>query len=346
MGRTLVLFLLSSALLGCAVTNESRVAQMFSDYSGSRPGAAVRVIRDGEVVLTGAYGLANLDTGEAVSADTNFRLASITKHMTALGIVMLAEQQRITLDTVMVQVFQDFPAYGDDITVEYLLQHRSGLLDYEPLVPEGATVQVRDADVLQMMTEQERGYFEPGSEYRYSNSGYAVLAMIIEEMANMPFQRYLKERIFEPSAMTRSVAFVDGANAVPHRALGYTVEGEAIVETDQSLYSAVLGDGGVYSSLQDLTRWDASGYGRDLVSAEAMDRILTPALETYGFGWRIDDFRGHRRIHHSGSTSGFRNVLVRFPDQALTIIILTNRAGPDVMPLAEQIAGLYLTPPG
>jgi len=329
-------------IAGCSMTTEERIDEMFADYTGDNPGAAVRVIRDGEIVLTRTYGLADLETGAPVAAASNFRLASITKHFTALATLMLIEQRRLTLDTVMVQVFQDFPAYGDDISIEYVLQHRSGMLDYEPLVPEDATEQVHDVDVLRSMTEQEAGYFTPGSEYRYSNSGYAVLAMIIEEMANTSFAEFLDERIFEPSGMANTVAFVDGVNTVPDRAYGYTVTDGVVEPSDQSLYSAVLGDGGVYSSLDDLTSWDAAGYGRDLVSPETMQMILTPALETYGFGWRIDDYDGHRRIHHSGSTSGFRNFLVRFPDDRLTIMILTNRAGPDVQPLGEQIADLYL----
>lgn len=336
---------MSFLVSGCAVTAEQRIDRLFADYSGAdTPGAAVRVIRNGEVVLTRTYGAANLETGEAVTAATNFRLASISKQFTAMAVLMLVEQERLTLDTVLLNVFQDFPGYGDDITIEHLLQHRSGIPDYEPLVPADASEQVRDADVLRLMIEADGGYFPPGSAYRYSNSGYAVLAMIIEEMSSLSFADFLAERIFEPAGMSATVAFEQGVSTVTDRALGYTVTDEGIEPSDQSVYSAVLGDGGIYSSLDDLTAWDAALYSDSLLSAETKALMFTPALEDYGFGWRIDRYAGFQRQHHSGSTSGFRNFLQRFPEERLTIVVLTNRAGPDVAPLGEAIADLYLQP--
>ena len=330
-------------LAGCAVSPERRIEQLFADYTGGNPGAAVGVIRDGRFVFAGGYGLANVETGERVTTATNFRLASITKQFTATAILMLIEQRRLSLDTVLLQVFQDFPAYGDDISIEHLLQHRSGLKDYEPLVPADAETQVRDADVLAMMIAAEDSDFPAGSAYRYSNSGYAVLAMIVEEMSNAGFGEFLERRIFAPLGMDETVAFEDGVNAVRNRAIGYTVDGDGVRWSDQSLYSAVLGDGGVYSSLDDLLLWDQALYRDELISAEMKARMFTPALENYGYGWRIDDYRGHYRQHHSGSTSGFRNFIQRFPEDRLTVIVLTNRAGPDVQPLAEAVADLYLT---
>lgn len=341
------ILLIAAPLIGilpaCTADKEQEIDELFRAYDGAAtPGAAVRVIRDGEIVLTRTYGLADLDAGNAVTPATNFRLASLTKQFTATSILMLIEQGRLRLDTVIAQVFPDFPHYGDAISIEYLLQHRSGLPDYEPLVPEDATEQVRDADVLQLMKQQEEGYFEPGSEHRYSNSGYAVLAMMVEETANVSLAEFLEQRIFEPIGMHDTIAFEDGVSSVANRALGYTVIGEEIQLSDQSLYSAVLGDGGVYSSLDDLYLWDQALYEDNLISAASKAKMLTPALENYGFGWRIDTYRGQLRHHHSGSTSGFRNFLQRFPDERLTIIVLTNRAEPDVQPLAERIADLYL----
>ena len=334
-------------LLGCVVSEPRElkrvVDELFVDYTGDRPGAAVRVIRNGEPVLTRTYGIADAQTGEAVNARTNFRLASVTKHMTALAVLMLVEEGELSLDQTLTELFDGFPRYGASITVEHLLQHRSGLLDYEPLVPTTAREQVRDADVLAMMMAQSETYFAPGSEYRYSNSGYAVLAMLVESLSGMSFEDALTTRLFQPNGMAATVAYVQGVNSVSERAFGYTVTDEgSVMPTDQSLYSAVLGDGGVYSSLEDLTRWARADFGAGLVSAETMRQVLAPALEDYGFGWRIDALDGKRRVHHSGSTSGFRNHVVRFPDDGVTVIVLTNRAGPDVRPLADQVAALYL----
>lgn len=330
-------------MCGCMTDPARQIDELFEGYRGdATPGAAVRVIRDGEVVVSRHYGMANIGAQQAVTASSNFRLASITKQFTAVSILKLIEQDVLTLDTVLTQVFPDFPAYGGSITIEHLLQHRSGLRDYEPLAPEGATEQLRDADVLEIMKQQDAGYFAPGSEYRYSNSGYAVLAMIVEELTHRSFAEFLKTCIFEPAGMSRTVAFENGISTVTYRAMGYSVTDTRVELADQSLYSAVLGDGGVYSSLEDLTAWDAALYEHDILSAASMKQMWTPALEGYGFGWRIDRFKGHVRQHHSGSTSGFRNYLQRFPEERLTVIVLTNRAEPDVTRLGETIADLYL----
>jgi CubicO group peptidase (beta-lactamase class C family) len=184
--------------------------------------------------------------------------------------------------------------------------------------------------------------FEPGTAYHYSNSGYAVLAMIVEKLSAQSFPQFLQERIFLPLSMKHTLAFVDGESVVPNRAMGYTVSKEGTQLSDQSLYSAVLGDGGVYSSLDDLYRWDQALYSNSLLSAESLALMHTPDRENYGFGWRIDRYGGQLRYHHSGSTSGFRNFMQQFPEERLTVIVLTNRADPDVKPLAEQIGDLFL----
>ncbi|MEM9760206.1 MAG: serine hydrolase domain-containing protein, partial [Pseudomonadota bacterium] len=247
-----------------------------------------------------------------------------------------------SLDTELRSLFPEFNGYADGITIRHLLQHQAGLPDYEPMVPEGATEQVRDDDVLAMMASAEDGYFAPGTEYRYSNSGYAVLAMAVEKLSGKSFSSFLNDRIFSPLHMRHTVAFVAGEHELENRALGYKVGEEGIEDADQSLYSAVLGDGGVYSSLNDLYLWDQSLYTDAILPRAARAQMLTPALESYGLGWRIDRYRGHLRYHHSGSTSGFRNFMQQFPEQQLTVLVLTNRAEPDVKSLAEKVGDLFL----
>ncbi|MGH8167362.1 MAG: serine hydrolase domain-containing protein, partial [Woeseiaceae bacterium] len=199
--------------------------------------------------------------------------------------------------------------------------------------------------VLDLMRQQDHTYFEPGSEHRYSNSGYAVLATIVEQISGKPYAQFLKENIFEPLGMRNSVAFQEGISTVPNRAYGYHVTGDGVEFSDQSPWSAVLGDGGIYSSVTDLTLWDEALYGNGLVRKELKEQAFTPALETYGFGWRIDEFGGHRRMHHEGTTVGFRNFIQRFPDDRLTVIVLSNRREPGVEPLAEKVARLFLDGP-
>ena len=326
------------------VTDQYKLAEIFADYVGNDvPGAAVLVIQDGQKELKGTFGMANLDAREPVGSNTNFRLASVTKQFTAMSVLMLVDREMLRLDDTLGGIFPDFPPFADRITIMHLLQHTSGLLDYEDFVPSDSLEQVSDSDALDILIATDSTYFEPGAAFRYSNSGYAVLAMIVEKYSGRTFAEFLKENIFDPLGMDGTVAYQKGISEVSNRAYGYTVTESGIENTDQSPWSAVLGDGGIYSSLDDLYKWDQALYTDTLISADLFTQALTPNLDDYGFGWRIDTYNGLKRYHHSGSTSGFRNFLMRFPDERLTVIVLTNRAEPDVQPLAERVFDLVIT---
>jgi len=338
----MLLWLSLFVLAGCQ-NRQQKVDELFAPYGGThKPGAAVMIIQNGQPLLIKTYGMAHIEKDTPVTPQTNFRLASVTKQFTAMCIMMLAERGKLDYDTHLTDIFPDFPRYGSKITVRHILQHTSGLIAYEDLIPDTATVQVLDTDVLQMMKEQDSTWFEPGTAYRYSNTGYAVLAMIVEKLSGLTFPQFLEQNIFRPLGMTNSVAFVNGVNKVPNRAFGYTVHTDSVEFTDQSITSAVLGDGGIYSSVEDLFKWDQALYTEKLVRKETLRQAFTPNLENYGFGWRIDTYKGHRRLHHTGSTRGFRNVIQRFPDDRFTVIILTNRNDPGVAPLAEKLTDMFL----
>lgn len=336
-------------LLGCQ-SRLRRVDQLFEIYrQPNAPGAAMMIIKDGSAILKRCYGLANIELGVPVTSNTNFRLASMTKQFTAMCILMLIETHQLDLEQRLTDIFPDFPAYGNKITVRHLLTHTSGLIDYEDLIPDSATVQVLDRDVLRMMMAQEATYFEPGTQYRYSNSGYAVLAMIVEKITGQSFATFLKHHIFDPLSMTGTVAFENGISAVAHRAYGYAYENGRFILRDQSLTSAVLGDGGIYSSIEDLYKWDQALYTDRLVDPQTLAMAFTPAVLAdgtqldYGFGWRIDKYRGFARMHHTGQTCGFTTIIQRYPEQRFSIIILTNRHEPMLMELANAVANLYLS---
>ena len=338
-------------LLGCLLVGASCTSDPYADlpdplfrsYDGDDvPGAAVMIIRKGKIQRADGYGMANLEAGRPVTPATNFRLASVTKQFTAMAVAMLVDEGLLGLDNPVHSILDGMPPVATDVTVRHLIQHQSGLLDYESLIPEGFEGQVRDADVLTFISTTDSLYFPPGTDYRYSNTGYALLSLIIEERSGLSFPNFLRTRIFEPLDMTSSVAFVDGENEVANRAFGYTVDGDEVTLSDQSQTSAVLGDGGIYSSLNDLYRWDQALYGDELVSDSLMTLVFTPGLSDYGFGWRIDTHLEHRRYGHTGSTRGFRTVIHRYPDVELTVVVLTNRNGPAVADLAERVAAGYL----
>lgn len=339
-----ILILCSIILLSnCSPDYMKKVDRLFQKTHGyNNPGSAVLVIHHGQPVLTRTYGLANIEQKVAIRSSSNFRLASFTKQFTAMCIMILKERGKLDYSTTLERIFPSFPEYGKKITIKNLLQHTSGLIAYENLIPDTATIQVLDKDVLQMMMNVDSTYFQPGSAYRYSNSGYAVLAMIIEKVSGKSFAEFLKEEIFIPLDMQNTVAFENGISTVSHRAFGYSVEVDAFQFKDQSITSAVLGDGGIYSSLDDLYKWDQALYTEQLIPANTLHLAFTPALENYGFGWRIDQYKGRFRVHHTGSTSGFRTVIQRYPDDEFTVIILSNRTDLGVADIAEKLTDLYL----
>ncbi len=342
--RKLFVCLCIVALSGCASDPYADLPDsLFRAYDGDDvPGAAVMVIRNGEVVRADGFGMADIESDEAIGPETNFRLASVTKQFTAMSVAMLVDDGLVGLDEPVHEILDNLPAVAEDVTVRHLIQHQSGLQDYESIIPDGFEGQVRDADVLTFISNTDSLYFTPGTDYRYSNTGYALLALIVEARSGLSFPDFLRQRIFEPLDMSASVAFVNGLNTVPERAFGYSFEGDTPVRDDQSQTSAVLGDGGIYSSVNDLFKWDQALYGDSLVGDSLMTLVFTPGLSGYGFGWRIDSYNGHNRMGHTGSTRGFRTVIHRYPDDGLTVIILTNRNGPAVADLAEQVAARYL----
>jgi CubicO group peptidase (beta-lactamase class C family) len=183
-----------------------------------------------------------------------------------------------------------------------------------------------------------------------------VLAMVVEKRSGMKFGIFLRRRIFTPLGMMGTLAYERGRNEVAHRAYGHTKTTDGWSETDQSSTSATLGDGGVYTSLDDLAKWDAALTAHTLLTAKEMEPALTPATAAngaplqqsdgspaplYGFGWFLDPYRGHRRYSHYGETVGFRNSIQRFPDDRLTVIVLSNRAEVNAPALAESVTDLY-----
>ena len=339
--KPVFLFVIALFLTACEADSDF-VDRLLADYSGNRPGAAVMIIKDGEILLDKTYGLADVEAVIPVTDSTNFRLASVTKAFTAMSILQLIDADKLGFETRLTDIFPNFPPYGAAISIRQLLHHTSGLLPYEDLMSDTTSIQVLDRDVLEMMQAQDSTLFTPGTQYRYSNTGYAVLAQIVESISGQIFPAYLESHIFAPLGMTGSIAYLKGDDSFPNRAYGYYVVGDSVFFSDQSPTSAVLGDGGIYSSTRDMFLWDQALYTDNLVSSALMDSAFTPWLDIYGCGWRIDSYRGHRRIHHTGSTCGFRNVIQRFPADHFTVIILTNRREPGVQPLAEQLVNHFL----
>jgi CubicO group peptidase (beta-lactamase class C family) len=346
---------------------------IFSPLANAQaPGLAVLVRIEERPLFERGYGVRELGTMANIDPQTNFRLASCSKQFTAMAIMLLVHDGKLRYDDKLTDVFPEFPAYGKAITIRNLLNHTSGLPDYEDLMAaaektKGAPIwtdthQIQDAGVLDLLQKESSGKFASGSQWSYSNSGYVVLGLAVEKISGRPFREFLRERIFAPLKMSQTVAYQKGQNEVANRAYGHSKESDAWKETDQSPTSATLGDGGIYSSLIDLAKWDEALTQHTLLSEKEMQPALTPGKLTsgtqpqwpaksdrpqgtpvaYGFGWFLDPYRHHPRMWHYGDTMGFHTYIQRFPADRLTVIILCNRTDLDPESLALKVATLLL----
>jgi CubicO group peptidase (beta-lactamase class C family) len=341
----------------------------------SAPGLAIVVRKAGRTVYEKGYGLRDLHTKSKIDQHTNFRLASFTKQFTAMAIMLLVHDGKLRYGQTLTDIFLDFPAYGKGITIRNLLNHTGGLPDYEDLMetvetPRNSWVwsperQIQDEQVLKLLEQESKGKFAPGTSWSYSNSGYVVLGLIVAKASGQSYGDFLHARIFAPLHMNHTVVYQKGKNEVANRAFGHSKESDALKETDQSSTSATLGDGGIYSNLEDLAKWDEALRNHTLLTTEEMQPALTPAKlangkptlwptapnddnlhpgkpVSYGFGWFLDPYKNHPRMWHTGSTLGFRTVIERFTADNLTIIILCNRTDLDPESLALESANLIL----
>ncbi|MCA9231048.1 MAG: beta-lactamase family protein [Planctomycetales bacterium] len=334
----------------CAAAEEENLIDQVEKLLPPFVGAAVMAIDGGETVFKHAWGRRRIDQPEICTVGTNFRLASVSKQFTATAVMLLVDRQLASLDDTLDLFFPECPEYWRRITVHHLLTHTSGLPDYEKLIPPGTTLQLTDLNVLALLRETQEPVFDPGTKFAYSNSGYALLGLIVETAAQRPFHQFMRTEVFEPAGMLRTVLYMAGINSVPERALGHEInENQKWVLGDQSLTSAVRGDGGVYSSLDDLERWLATLHHGGLLSESSSKAMFWPHVKTdrgedyYGYGWFLGTYRNERRVMHAGGTRGFSLMLQCFPNRKAATVILLNRASPDPpVNFVEPIVDLLL----
>ncbi|HET8965446.1 MAG TPA: serine hydrolase domain-containing protein [Candidatus Acidoferrum sp.] len=333
------------------------------------PGFAVLVQQNGKPIFAKGYGLRDLRNHQPIDEHTNFRLASCTKQFTAMAIMLLVHDGKLRYEESLTDIFPEFSAYGKTVTVRNLLNHTSGLPDYEDLMsavekekgslwsPEN---QIRDSEVMQLL-EEGHGKFTPGTKWEYSNSGYVILGLIVAKRSGKSFGNFLQERIFAPLQMNHTLVFEKGKNKIANRAYGHSRRDGKLVETDQSSTSATQGDGDIYSNLEDLGKWDDALRNHTLLSQKEFATAITPVVLPlsaeqklaedapeslrakalgYGFGWFLDLNSPHPLMWHYGDTMGFKTAILRYLDSKLTVIVLGNRTDLDVGALALKTANV------
>ena len=275
--------------------------------------------------------MAKVSPSTPVGASTNFRLASVTKAFTAMCVLKLVDSGKIRLGDRLSSFIPGLPGYADDITVRMMLGHISGLGDYESDVPEDYPGQVHEDYVVEKVRGLPSTYFPPGSGFLYSDTAYVLLGVIVERVSGVPFPRFVEREIFRPLGMAGSMLYEGEGAKIKDRAYGYTKSGATFKPNDQSKTSATLGDGCIYSSLNDLVKWDRALYSSKLVSEELLEEAFNPGklsngtLTEYGFGWFIITRNGVKVLHHAGETAGFQHKFIRVPEKRIALIILSNR---------------------
>jgi CubicO group peptidase (beta-lactamase class C family) len=354
---------------------QTRIGSMFSPIvQPGEPGLAVLAKKDGKIVFAQGYGVRELGSAAKIDPESNFRLASFTKQFTAMAVMLLVHSGKLHYDDHLAKFFPDFPAYGTDITVRQLLNHTSGLPDYAEIMEReeknggpkwSPEHQIQDDEVLALLKAQPVGKFAPGSRWEYSNSGYVVLGIIVAKASGMPYREFLHRRIFAPLKMSHTLVYQKGKNEIRDRAFGHSKDDGKLVETDQSPTSATLGDGGIYSNVMDLAKWDEGLQRHTLLSEKEMQPALTavklsdgsephwpgdpqapnaaePPAVMYGFGWFLNPYQGHPRYYHDGGTMGFRTTIQRFINNHVTVIVLSNRTDLNPDELSLKVADLLL----
>ncbi len=326
-----------------------KVDKLFERWDNSdSPGAAVGIIKDGELIYSRGYGMANLEEQLPNTGTSVFNIASMSKQFTASCIAILALHGELSLDDKLIKFFPDFPSFYKLVTIRHMIHHIHGIKDYFSLFHKAGK---RDNDyfsleeVIQLLKNQTSLYFPPGKQYIYSNSNYVLLGEIVKKVSGKSLRQFAHENIFVPLGMKNTHYHDDNTEYVENRAVGYRQDSNGIHIAETPL--EIVGDGGVFTTIEDLFFWDkviysdvlGEGY-TDLVSSVG---VLNNGTKTnYAFGLFIDEYKGKKIISHAGTELGHRSEMMRFPDQKFTVICLTNRRRIDPTTYCKRIADIFL----
>jgi len=313
------------------ITTKADAAAKQNDFMGS-----VLVAKGGKVLLKKGYGMANVELDVPNEPNTKFRLGSITKQFTATAILQLAAQGKLHVEDPVSKYIENSPASWKDITIHHLLTHTSGIPNFTSF-PEYEKTQREPVTPVQLVARfKDRPLdFAPGSKFKYSNSGYEVLGVIIEKVSGEKYEDYLKKHIFDPLDMNDS-GYDHDTQIIKHRAAGYEKSKDGKLRNadyiDMSIpYSA----GSLYSTVEDLYRWDRALYTDKILNAEWKKKMFTPFLDNYAYGWIVRGTGADQIIAHNGGVNGFRTAINRFPATDACVIILTN--GPGLLPMMNTL---------
>ena len=348
-------FLFVSCLFTCTTlaVAQSSLDSAVADYVKAEmerqhiPGLALLVTRDGKIIRSEGFGLANVELQVPVKPETIFQSGSVGKQFTATAVMMLVEAGKIGLNDSLTKYFPEAPPSWKNVTVRELLSHTGGFGDY----PKNFNFRKdwTEPQLLKLVGSIPLAY-PPGTKWEYSNLGYLTLGILIHRVSGEFYGDFLQQRIFQPLGM-RATRIISEADIVPNRAAGYRlVKGELKNQEWVAPAMNTTADGSLYFSIVDLSKWDAALYEGKLLKRSSFDLMWTPAKlkngqpnkAGYGFGWFIEQRNGHRCIHHDGSWQGFETAIDRYVDDHLSVVALTNLAGAKPGEITKHVAEMYL----
>jgi CubicO group peptidase (beta-lactamase class C family) len=312
------------------------------------PGLSLLVSKDGQIVRAEGFGLSNVELQVPVKPETVFQSGSVGKQFTATAVMMLVEEGKVALDDPLTKYFADAPAAWKEVTVRELLSHTAGFTDY----PEKFDFR-KDwtEDELIKVVEGIPLAYPPGTKWEYSNLGYLTLGILIHKVTGEFYGDFLQQRIFQPLGM-QTTRIISEADIVPNRAAGYRlVKNELKNQEWVAPMVNTTADGSLYFSILDLAKWDAALYGDKLLKRSSFDLMWTPVKlkdghpnkDGYGFGWFMEERRGHRVIGHDGAWQGFKTAIARYVDDRLTVVVLANLEQAKPEDIAQHVADIYLS---
>ncbi len=326
----------------------AKVDELFAEWNRpDSPGAALAIVKDGSVAYERGYGSANLEYEIAIDPTSVFSAASVSKQFTAFAIAMLANEGKLSLDDDIRIHLPEVPDFGETITIRHLIYHTSGLRNHSDLFRLDGWGAVRtNDDVLKMVKHQKELNFSPGDEYLYCNTGYTLLAEIVERIAELSFREYTEMNIFKPLGMTKTHFHDDRGMIVKNRAYSYDHTDGGFRKKYKN--STIVGNSSLFTTVDDLTKWvlnfDSGKVGSPAVIEQMHQQgvLNNGEMLDYAFGLRIGEYKGLKKVSHGGSGSGYRSYLIRFPEQRFAVIVLSNLASFDPGEVAKQIADIYL----
>jgi len=331
----------------------NRVDTLFSQWdTTASPGCVLAVIKDGEFIYKRGYGMADLERGMPITAESIFDIGSTGKQFTATVIAILAKQGILALDDPISKYLPEMPAYANKITIRHLIHHTSGIRDYLTLMNlRGMLVENIYAEdlLLDLITRQKGLNFKPGNEYLYSNSGYFLLGAIAQRVTGKHITEIIKEHILAPLGMKHTTFNKDYRPIVKHRAMSYDLGEEDGTFINAVALSGGFGDGALLTNIEDLLLWDCNFYNNKLNNAQAdlldqlhnTGRLNNGKPINYAFGLVVDSYNGQKIVQHGGSWAGYRTEMMRFPDQRFTVICISNLGSVNPISLCQQVADMY-----